>query len=94
LTLSAERRTLNANKLALIGFVFHGPKTLKTAKILINLCYYETNAILSILTLALFFQIAVYKTCHQACHSALDAESSIVENSGFLLSQGMCLARE
>jgi len=30
---------------------------------------------LPILTLALFFQITFYKTCHQACHSALDAES-------------------
>ena len=41
-----------------IGFVFHRPKPLKIAKYPINLYYHLTNAILSILTLALFFQIA------------------------------------
>jgi hypothetical protein len=37
--------------------------------------------------LALFFQLAFCKTYHQACHSALDAESKILNNSGFLFSQ-------
>ena len=40
LTLSAERRTLNANKLALFGFVFRYPKPPKITENSINPYYY------------------------------------------------------
>jgi hypothetical protein len=42
-----------------IGFVFRHLKTSKITKIPITTYYYFTNAVLSILTLGLFFQIAL-----------------------------------
>ena len=50
------------NKLALFGFVFRGHKTPKITEISINPYCYWLSGILPILTLALFFQIALIAT--------------------------------
>jgi hypothetical protein len=71
-------------KLVLIGFVFECSKSRIVAIISFVIRVYVDWLSCK---LALFFQITACQIGSGSCHSALDAESSIINKSGFLFSQ-------